>query len=603
MDEKKRGIRYALPSLAAADADAIYRRFSAKLSIERISPDTLVCEATETVFNRSASMRDIRKRLRALPLRETIQILGTIAVEIDRGRQPMDAVLQVRVACELVDDSRRARALLRRLISNPGAVLVDEEQIAVLNALALRYCEGAAWLNTSGMALLETLLAFHSVRGAEVHADDVDDYKAFRRVEMRATSTDPEKITDVLSRWMSFIDWSKSLEGLASANYIDLEALCSDALEMSYLEWATATWGFTTPFAMIQSASDGSRRYDAFIDEKQTISSFEEQAPLERFFAATSIEAAAAKTALENIATTSLSELEIFMKKPLVITEFGTCCPVLRFLPSLAGSALIFRLGAHLDSQGQDAGRLRSFWGEFLESYVFDQIAAASVSLKPALFREKKYGTPEKKSSDISLFQDRTAVFIDVTATRFRLRDSVVGLNNAKTEEDLERFIVHKVCDEIARCAREFRAGELQFEGINPHEIDTIFALAVSPQNVPRMIVISEALERMIPTVPDGLAEWEFFDLNEIELLPLVFDGKLDLGGLIASKRANAFGRPRSLTNFLYYTDRELFRVNGDPSEVRSRPWFSRIINQAKGWGLKSGFATLVLSQTWMQAP
>lgn len=64
-------------------------------------------------------------------------------MEVDRGRQPMDAVLQVRVACELVDDSRRARALLRRLINNPGAVLVEEEQIAVLNAMALRYCEGA----------------------------------------------------------------------------------------------------------------------------------------------------------------------------------------------------------------------------------------------------------------------------------------------------------------------------------------------------------------------------------------------------------------------------------------------------------------------------
>jgi hypothetical protein len=76
-------------------------------------------------------MRDVRKHLRVLPLRETLELLGTIAVELARGRSPIDAVLQVRVALRLADDSRRARALLRRLIETAGPALVDEEQIAV----------------------------------------------------------------------------------------------------------------------------------------------------------------------------------------------------------------------------------------------------------------------------------------------------------------------------------------------------------------------------------------------------------------------------------------------------------------------------------------
>jgi hypothetical protein len=99
------------------------------------------------------------------------------------------------------------------------------------------------------------------------------------------------------------------------------------------------------------------------------------------------------------------------------------------------------------------------------------------------------------------------------------------------------------------------------------------------------MIGISEALERLLPEVPDGLADWEFFDLNEIELLPLVSEGKLDLAGLIVAKRADIFGRPRSLTNYLYFTNRELFRVKGDPSETRSKPWFPGLMDQFKKWG------------------
>jgi hypothetical protein len=87
--------------------------------------------------------------------------------------------------------------------------------------------------------------------------------------------------------------------------------------------------------------------------------------------------------------------------------------------------------------------------------------------------------------------------------------------------------------------------------------------------------------------ISTGLADWEVFDVNEIELLPLVSDGKLDLAGLIAAKRADAFGRPRSLMNYLYFTNGELFRVKGDPSETRSKPWFPRLMDRFKKWGFR----------------
>jgi hypothetical protein len=591
VNQNGHGIAYALPILAPQDVEVIYRRFSDALAQDRVAPDIHGWESTETVFNRPASPRDVRKRLRGLPLRETLEILATIGVEIERGRRPHDAVLQVRVAQRLADDSRRARALVHRLIATPGRILVDEEQIAMASAMAIRYCEGQAWGGTSGMALLEVLLALHSAKGAEVHLSGLDDRAVFRRIEMRATSVDPEKVPDVMARWMAFIEWSKTPTAQSSTNAIDLEQLCRDALGMTYIAWATATWCFTSLFNIIQSAADGSRRYDAFIDPEAAFHNFKDPSAVRHFFGATSIAVDEARHALKNVTTTSLSELEIFMEQPLVITPYGVCCPVLRFLPALAGNALIFRLGSYLDGNGQSSARLRSFWGEFLEYYVFDLIDAATKSQERHLFHEKKYSTPEVKSSDVSLFVGNTAVFIDVTATRFRLRDSVVGLQDKAGEEDLERFIVHKIRDEVARCARDFRSGELQFDGVDPGTLDRIYGLAVSPQNVPRFIGISEALDRQLPNVPEGLAEWDFFDLNEIEFLPVVFPGKLNLADLIATKRADAFGRPRSITNYLYYTDRELFRVKDDPQTRPPDPWFTAIQRQAAEWGLAASSA------------
>lgn len=586
MNADARGIPYPLPTLAPADAQAIYQRYSAVVAQDAIAPDVLVSECTETVFNRPATMRDMRRRLRALPLRETLQLLGTIGVEIARGRRPLDAVLQVRVALRLADGSRRARSLVRRLIETPGRVLVDEEQIGVLSALAIEYCEAAQWTDTSGMELLEALLAFNSVKAAELHGDDADNYAALRHTELRATSVDPEKATDITRRWSAFMDWSRSAAARASPNAIDLDALCADALGMSYIEWVTSAWTFTILFGLIQTAPDGSRRYDPFIDADATIRCFAQQEQITRFFAATSVDVDAARAALAAVSTTSLSELEMFMERPLVVTAFGTCCPVPRFLPALAGNALIFRLGAFLDAHGHDSGRLRSLWGEFLEQYVLDQLTAACDD-RTRLFPEQKYGNPEMKSSDVAVFSGTTAVFVDVTATRFRLRDSVVGLDDAAAEEDLERFIVHKVRDEIARCAADFRSGALRYDGIDPQAIERIYGLAVSPQSVPRMIGIAEALERLLPAIPAGLTDWEFFDLNEIEFLPTGFPGNLDLAGLIAAKRASPFGRRRSLTNYLYYTNRDLFRVPDNGAAGQPAPWYAEIIAQTRAWGLR----------------
>jgi hypothetical protein len=109
----------------------------------------------------------------------------------------------------------------------------------------------------------------------------------------------------------------------------------------------------------------------------------------------------------------------------------------------------------------------------------------------------------------------------------------------------------------------------------------------VSPQGVPRLIGLTEAIDRLLPSMPDGLTEWDFFDLNEIEMLDPAFNGTLDLAKLIADKKADPFGRPRSVTNYLYFTNRDLFRAKESLAAVTSDPWISAVQQQAAEWGLR----------------
>jgi hypothetical protein len=196
------------------------------------------------------------------------------------------------------------------------------------------------------------------------------------------------------------------------------------------------------------------------------------------------------------------------------------------------------------------------------------------------------------KASDLVVFDGETAVFTDVTATRFNQQQSVVALNDSTIERDIRRFVTDKVTREIARCARDFRAGILVFEDVDPTKIKHVYGLVISPQGLPRLIGLTRIIDRLVPEMPAGLSEWEFFDVNEVETLPKIFPGTLDLAHLIADKRADEFGRPRSLTNYLYYRRRSVLIPRPSAREALRDPWIVQIVEYAKKWGLGSSATT-----------
>jgi hypothetical protein len=67
----------------------------------------------------------------------------------------------------------------------------------------------------------------------------------------------------------------------------------------------------------------------------------------------------------------------------------------------------------------------------------------------------------------------------------------------------------------IGKRACDFRSGRLAYEGIRQEEIKRITGIVVTPQGPPRLVGITQELDRSLPSVPRGLDQWDFFDLSE----------------------------------------------------------------------------------------
>lgn len=567
----------------------LYQRAAQAFAADKQVPDILVQESTNSVFGRDSDWRDVRSRLRRLPLPQVLALLSAASVDIERGRKPFDAVVQYRIAERLSDGSRRLRGLLRRLANEPPRIVVHEEQLAIVAKMAILYCEGEVWTKDSAVALLETLLAYNSIRQAEIVAHARDDVSRFLFHEIRSTATDNESEAAALQRFGSFMEWSKTDDARRSRHYINLDQAVMGATGLTYLDFAAAQLSFYTNFGGTSAHAAGRPIHSAFLNIPHFIAGVKRPEVLKHWFDLVSIPLTLAK---ERLATTRLStsiaSLQQFMETPLISVGPIAYCPALRYLPNVAATGMLFRLCKHLALTRSEASadHLRGFFAEFLEVHVFHALQNACKD-RSILYCEKTFGRTSARSSDIAVFDGDNAVFIDVNSKRFHVNDSVLSLDVQSIERDLDKMIVSKV-KKIAQRAIDFRRGVLRYEGIDPEAVIRIFGLVVTPQGVPRFVGITRKLDELLPALPDGLDGWEYFDLGEVELLGDIFKGGLDLASLITSKAADEFGRPRSLANFLYFRMPEHRTETRSRNEVLAAPWFQKVLVAANAWGLPS---------------
>jgi len=523
-------------------------------------------------------------------MRPLLSALSLFSVQLEHGRNPLDAALQFRLVKELADDSRRSRGLLRRLRYEPPRGVLDQEQLAILARMAITYAEGDDWPSDGNMLLLEAILAFNSLRSADIMSRTTSEITRLLFIEVRASANDVDNKADVLRRYGAFVSWARSDDARTSRSFIDLDRVVERALEMSYLDFAAATIAFYSNFGARIFGPGGKRTNYPFLDTEAFLSSVEHPEMLRQWLGFVTLPLPDAKAKLlEAPLSASIVSLEQFMATPLLSDDGNTYCPALRYLPNVAGNGFLFRLGQFLEiSQDKKASdRLRGFHGDFLEAYVTDLLRAAMKNRECRIFRERVFGKSEQRTSDIALFYNDEAVFVDINSKRFNNRDSIIGLGIEAIRRDLEKMIASKI-RKIARRARDFQDRKFTYEGIEPDAIKRVTGIVVTPQGLPRVVGITNMLDELLPTVPEGLAQWEFVELSEMEVLPRMFGGELDIADLIENKLADEAGRRRSLTNFLWFRDRERLRDHRTEEEVLADPWFQEVLERAQSWGLRA---------------
>jgi len=552
------------------------------------SADILTCESTETVFNRPARLRDLRRVARDLPLEQLLARVAALSIDLSRGRRPVDAVLQYRTAASLAPPTRRGRALLRRIEENPTIVLVQEEQLAVLAKFALVYStSGDSWPSNGNELLLEALLAFNSLSAQEIHAGGGTNVEWLLRQEVRLSAADTENVASVLRRYGEFSKWASSEAARSARNYFDLAELFQSATSLSYLEFAAATLAFYVHFgaANLEAPAD----FRPFLDLDSFCSQLTDDTVLRTWVRQTTIGASEARQRLKGLANAmSIATLYPVMGTPLVEIRNGAlACPALRYLPNVAGNGLIFRLAKFLETRdgAQEAMAFRGFFGTFLEWYVLDILKKAARELDDVrFFSEIVYGRDSKRSSDIAVFRGSTAVFVDVTSKRFNTVGSVIELNSESIDRDLRAMVTSKYT-QIDNRARDFRSGELRYPEVDSSAVTDIIGLVVTPQGVTRFFSINNRVEALKEETRH-LSGVDFFDLNEIEILEDAYNGRLDLHALVKAKLADPRGRTRTLVNYLHLADRERLRHKKSKEQVHADPWLLEVIETAKEWGL-----------------
>ncbi len=514
--------------------------------------------------------------------------ISAMSIDLVRGRHPVDAVLQYRVASALAPRTRRGRSLVARMAANPTTILIQEEQLAVLARYALTYSQsGDSWPDNGDELLLDAMLGFNSLAESEIHAGADTTSEWFLRKEIRSSAADSENVANVLRRYGEFSNWAASDDARNARDYLDLDSLFHDATGLSYIEFATATFAFYVHFG--GAAVKHPAEFKPFLELEPFCSQLRDGRVLRTWVQQTVVTATKARHLLGGLPESmSIASLYPVMNTPLVEIRPGAiACPALRYLPNVAGNGLIFRLVEFLEKRdgAKRAKQFRGFFGTFLEAYVFDILKRSCCELADVtLFRELIYGRDTKRSSDIAIFRGSTAVFVDVTSKRFNTIHSLIELDRDYIDRDLRAMITGKY-KQINDRAADFRSGELRYTGIDAQNITDIVGLVVTPQGLARFYGVNERIEALRePT--DHLSAVEFFDLNEVEIIEDAYRGRLDLHELVKTKLADPPGRTRTLTNYLFIADRQRLRQTKSNEELLAEPWFQRVLETARGWGM-----------------
>ncbi len=228
------------------------------------------------------------------------------------------------------------------------------------------------------------------------------------------------------------------------------------------------------------------------------------------------------------------SDFLSFMATPLYQIQDNLTVPVhLPFLEARFTSGIYWTLVDHLEHR--ERLRFMRFFGKLFERYVRNLIQRAipdTHGLTRRVFPEFPYSAPagEQRTSDVVIVYEHTALFVEVTAGRLRLEDTLLAADLTAFDHDLQRIVLRKA-RQLNRCIRDFRENRFTFDGQTARDLRHIQPVIVTPESLPEGRIFWNHVRGRLAAehlLEDPLIDpLQLLDIEELEMLePVIASGR-----------------------------------------------------------------------------
>lgn len=418
---------------------------------------------------------------------------------------------------------------------------------------------------------------------------------AFLHYELESMLEFHENVSSVIARYYQFMRWAQSDPRLSDPDFVPVDVDFRRFFGMSYEEYAAAAFGLIAPF-MQRYTLDRWQDQAATVNLDILTSTLTDRHHFEELLTTLSIDL---KSAIEQLKREDnafgLSDLRLFIEHPLLrLNDFVFACPYQGFLRNRLGTGLYFALFDKYRAEGRKQHlRFASFFGHFLEQYLFGLVEGGSRSQPDVrVFPEQRYRTArgESRSSDIIVVQGDTALFLEVTRSRFKLDKTLCDRDEESLKEDIDQGFVTKA-RQIDESIKEFRRGAYRLGAVDPGEISKFIPVIVTEQDLPQLISLPELIHTSIREAKllQGVGTLQILAADDIEALYRSAEGTGCLVRILSGKASTESHRYRDLASYLYDFDQSLIRPSHDSRELPGyREFFDAVVMpKMREWGME----------------
>jgi hypothetical protein len=500
------------------------------------------------IFGRKPTWYDLRDHLKRLPLAEVVRRLSGFNHVLHNATVAHDSNFQRQILSMFSSIDHYRNKIDEHLDSR---YFIFPEQLAVAQRYALSFCEAATWPDRGDDHLAKALLITAELRASEFKSQG-GDASDFMSLELAGMFGFHDPITHNLYRTDQFFKWARSEKG--KPDHVPVE---DDFIRFTGMRWEDYRasgyifWAYFRQFNSVGALS----RVDALLDGTTWIADFGGPPFVTDWLSRCSWVIDEVIRALGSGEPSHFGGAWLYplRNRPLIQLPCGlTCCPHLPFLENTITVGMLYLLAdAYFSEDPKKSSNLRALYGRFFEDYVhqlFDRVSSAQTL---RCFGELKYGR-DKKSSDVAIFSDEEAMFVEVVSSRFKQVDTLVLQDPAAVDEDIDRVVakVRQLRDRID----DFRAGLISYAGVLHGKIKRITPIVVIGYSLPQFLGLRTLINQKLAARDIVLSPGpRFVEINALELLEQDLTSGVGLFNLIMRWQTHPVGSRFSLINFTFF--------------------------------------------------